>query len=38
VGEALDELGIGETIPEGISRVTAGGHSDVRATGSDRVF
>lgn len=38
VGEALDEMAIGETIPAGISKVKTGGPSDTPAAGSDRVF
>ena len=41
VGQALDELGIGETIPEGLARVPerpAGRQSPAEAAGSNRLF
>jgi hypothetical protein len=38
VGDALKELGIGDTIPDGISQVKVGAAMGDAAAGSDRVF
>jgi hypothetical protein len=38
VGEAMDELKITDTIPEGLSEVAPASQQDAEGGGSDRVF